>query len=190
VSREQRDVEKTRDVRTVSSVSKAREMGDVGLGVCELESKIPWSGFKMMALFVSVYLINKAIVCTSPDKIPGKRFYPLPLFCITSYTEKGLFMKSQKGISCLKSDCRKAYSGNPKKGFPADPDSTERAPSLLARPPIPAVEMHLSKVERDIQEIPISDFLIYFTPKRISSQYTVNSIQHIACTAHSILHIL
>ena len=74
-------------------------------------------------------------------------------------------MKSQKDISCLKSDCRKGYSENPKKRFPADPDSTERAPSLLARPPISAVEMHLSKVERVIQEIPISDFLIYFTQK-------------------------
>jgi hypothetical protein len=89
-------------------------------------------------------------------------------------------MKSPKRISFLKSDCKKSYSGNPKKRFPADSDSTEREPSLLAHPPISAVEMHLSKVERVIQEIPTSDFLIYFTPKRISSQHTANSIQHIA----------
>jgi hypothetical protein len=38
----------------------------------------------------------------------------------------------------------------------------------------------LSKVERVIQEIPTRDLFIYLTPKRISSQLTANSIQHIA----------
>jgi hypothetical protein len=75
-------------------------------------------------------------------------------------------MKSQKGISCLKSDCRKGYSWNPKKGFHA------------WRATVISVLLHRERFKKEILTL-ISSFR---NPKK--EFFTAYSTQH---TAHSVI---